>query len=101
MFAEELREKMHAEVVAKYPNGLTPKQFRYLTLSRTDEDGCVEVPSIQDWWAAQSMIMGMCIEGLITRKCRRDEKGPYYITDKGREALRSLDEQSASPGARE
>lgn len=88
--AEARREARHAYVVSRYPGGLTPAQFRHETLASADDDGVLDPPSLADWFKAQSLLIGMWMEGLIERRCRRDEAGPWFITDKGAAALRQL-----------
>lgn len=52
------------------------------------EDEIVDPPSLADWWKRQSMILGLWMrDGLIERRCRRDESGPYYLTAKARAYL--------------
>jgi hypothetical protein len=81
----------HEVVKALFPGGLTPQQYRMVALASTDADGRVDPPAIADWFRQQSLLMGMFIGGEITRKCRRDEPGPWFITDKGRAALKTLE----------
>lgn len=38
-------EERHSDVVKRFPGGLTPVQFRMLTLESADEDGKVDPPS--------------------------------------------------------
>lgn len=76
----------HAVVVSAYPGGLTPAQFRTVALVSTDSDGRIDPPALADWFKQQSLLIGMWMDGLIERRCRRDEAGPYFITEKGRSA---------------
>lgn len=80
-------DERHAAVVERFPGGLTPTQFKQVTLESADEDGRVYPPSLADYWAAWSLLMGMAIEGLIHRRVGPKLPGPFYITDKGREML--------------
>ena len=53
------------------------------------EDEIVDPPSLADWWKRQSMILVLWMrDGLIERRCRRDESGPYYLTAKARAYLK-------------
>ena len=79
-------DERHADVVRRYPGGLTPAQFRHEALVSADADGKLDPPAIADWFKQQSLLLGMWMEGLIERRCRRDESGPWFITDKGRDA---------------
>jgi len=81
------KDARHAEIVALFPAGLTPKQFRTLTLKSADEDGKLDPPSLADWWATQSLLIGMYINGLIEKRGtgpQWNRGGPWYITEKGR-----------------
>lgn len=84
--AETDRELRHADIVLRYPGGLTPAQFRHETLASADEDGKLDPPSIADQFAQWSLLLGMWTDGLICRRCRRDEAGPWFITENGRAA---------------
>jgi hypothetical protein len=83
------REARHQQVVRRFPGGLTPKQFVQVALESADEDGKIDPPSLADWFAGQSILIGMWLSDLIERRCRRDEAGPYFITEKGREFLKT------------
>lgn len=84
---EEL-DRMHDDVVRRYPGGLTPLQFRIVTLESADENGKVYPHSVADWFRRQSMLFAMSWkEGLIESKNRHDEPYDWRITDKGREWL--------------
>ena len=63
--------------------GFYPSQFRQVTLESADDDGKLEPPSIQDGFAGQSLLMGMFIKGLITKRYNMNERGPWYITKQG------------------
>jgi len=80
-------DERHADVVRRYPGGLTPAQFRHEALMSADEDGKIDPPSLSDWFAAQSLLMGMFFDGQINKRCRRNEAGPWFITEKGRAAI--------------
>jgi hypothetical protein len=84
-------------IVAERPQGLTPEEFRRIALESADEDGRI-YPHPIEWWAGMSLLMGMAIKGLVTRKCRRNEAGPWYITDEGRKYLRRTSTTKASDG---
>jgi hypothetical protein len=79
-------DKRHEDVVRRYPGGLTPAQFRHEALASADEDGKLDPPAIADWFKGQGLLIGMWMDGLIERRCRRDEAGPWFITPKGRAA---------------
>lgn len=87
--AHMTRDERHDLVVREFPGGLNRVQFAALTLVSAGEDEIVDPPSLADWWKRQSMILGlwMC-DGLIERRCRRDESGPYYLTAKARAYLK-------------
>jgi len=79
-------EERQAAVVAKYPSGLTAKQFRLATLESADEAGRVYPPWVK-FTTGMSIIIGMQLDGLLTRPGGHHSAGPWYITDKGRAAL--------------
>jgi hypothetical protein len=90
-------DERHADVVSRYPGGLTPEQFRHEALASADDDGKLDPPALADWFKAQSLLLGMWMEGLIGRRCKRNESGPYYITDKGRAARRAAASSPPTP----
>jgi hypothetical protein len=73
-------QERHEDVVRRYPGGLTPAQFRDETLASADEDGKLDPPALADWFKQQSLLMKMWMDGLIERRCRRDEAGPWYLS---------------------
>lgn len=77
-------QQRHEDVVRRHPGGLTPATFRAEALASADEDGKIDPPALADPFAAMSLLIGMWMEGLIERRCRRDEAGPWFITAKGR-----------------
>lgn len=87
-------EKRHADVVSRYPGGLTPEQFRQETLVSAGEDGVIDPPALADWFKQQSLLLRMDWDGLIKRsgpqKRYYDKTGPWLITDKGRELLSNI-----------
>jgi hypothetical protein len=89
--------RLHDEVVAKYPGGLTKVQFRIVTLESADEDddGRVYPPSLANFCQVQSWLMELAfMDGLLTHW--DDGSGlpamhqpmRYKITDKGRAWLK-------------
>lgn len=80
-------QERHEDVMRRYPSGLTPAQFRHETLASADSDGQLDPPALSDWFVTQSLLLRMWMDGLITRRCKRNEAGPYYITDAGRAAI--------------
>lgn len=86
--SEEL-DRMHDDVVRRFPAGLTFEQFRLVTLESADESGKVYPHSLSDWIKRQSMLFHMSLkEGLIEHRGRHDEPFNWHITDKGRAWLR-------------
>lgn len=86
--AEEL-DRMHDDVVRRFPSGLTPDQFRLVTLESADEDGKVYPHSIADVLLQHSMLLHMAVkDGLIDNRGGGYNK-PYdwHITQKGRDWL--------------
>lgn len=79
-------QERHEDVVRRHPGGLTPASFRAEALASADADGKLDPPALADWFAAQSILLGMWMDGVIERRCRRDEVGPWFITNKGRAA---------------
>jgi len=75
-------QQRHEDIVHRFPGGLTPAQFRMLTLESADEDGKLDPPSIADWWTQQSLLMGMYMEGLIEKRGtgpKWHRGGPWFI----------------------
>jgi len=75
-------QQRHEDIARRFPGGLTPAQFRMLTLESADDDGKLDPPSIADWFAAQSLLMGMFIEGLIEKRGTgrmHSRGGPWFI----------------------
>lgn len=87
---EEQLDARYDEIVAKYPNGLTFKQFVQIALESADEDGRIYPHPVGTWMDRQSLMMRMFFDGFVCRRARRNEPGPWYITDKGREYVASL-----------
>jgi len=88
--AHMTRDERHDFVVREFPGGLNGIQFAALTLVSAGDDEIVDPPSLADWWKRQSLILGLWVrEGLIERRCRRDEAGPYYLTAKARAYLKT------------
>lgn len=84
-------DERHEFVVREFPDGLTSVQFAALTLLSAGDDGVVDPPSVGDFFQRQSLIFSLWIvEGLIERKCKRDEAGPYYLTKRSIELLGKL-----------
>jgi hypothetical protein len=96
-------QERHEDVVRRYPGGLTPAQFRHEALASVDADGKLDPPALADWFKAQSLLISMWMDGLIERRARRDEPGPWFITHKGRGAMvqASTGADNVSPGSDE
>ena len=88
----------HDYVVRTFPGGLNGLQFAALTLLSADDDEVVDPPSVGDFFQKQSLILRLCLDGLIERRCRRDEAGPYYLAAKGRAQLERAAEQPRRAG---
>ena len=86
MRSEQELNVLHDTIVRNYPGGLTVQQFRTLTLESADEDGRLYPPSINSF-SGYSILVGMFMDDLIKRHAVPNEKGPWYLTAKGREAL--------------
>ena len=86
--AEDL-DRMHDAVVARFPNGLTPHQFRLTTLESADTEGRVYPHSVADKFRRYSMLIAMChIEGLLDPGWHRHDQPMWWkITQKGRDWL--------------
>lgn len=80
-------DQMHEATVARFPGGCTPAQYRQVVLESADDDGRLYPHTLGDYFAQQSALMGMLIDGLICRRCKMEETGPWYITEKGRKFL--------------
>ena len=92
------RDERHDFVVREFPVGLSGEQFAALTLVSAGEDGIVDPPSLSDWFKRESLILSLWMrEGLIERRCKRDEAGPYYLTKKARDYLKSLNTTAEQP----
>jgi len=64
---------------------MTPADFRRLTLESANEDGQVRPPALTDWWAQQSLLMGMYMEGLIEKRGTGPmwhRGGPWFVARK-------------------
>ncbi len=83
------RDERHDYVVRTFPDGLNGLQFAALTLLSADDEEVVDPPSVGDWFQNQGLIMRLWLDGLIARRCRRDEAGPYYLAAKGRALLKT------------
>lgn len=87
---EEL-DRMHDEVVERFPSGITPDQYRLVTLESADEDGKVYPHTIGDPFKQHSMLLKMSWqEGLLENR-GKGYNAPFdwHITEKGREWLRN------------
>lgn len=80
-------DRRHDEIVAKFSGGISPKQWRIVTLESADDDGRIYPHSLADPFKVYSLLIGMFMDGLIQRRCRHDEAGPWFITDQGRKLL--------------
>lgn len=83
--SEEL-DKMHDAVVARFPESMTPHQFKIVTLESADEDGRLYPHSIADWFLQQSLLTGMwMLENLIEPGWRGHHEPMWWkITNTGR-----------------
>jgi hypothetical protein len=101
MKTEAELDAMHAAIVARFPAGLTPQQYRQIILESADEnkDGLVYPHSVSvpsDPFFQHSFLIGMCFDGLLahwsdgSRRPWKDEPCRYKITDKGRKWLAEL-----------
>jgi hypothetical protein len=83
-------DERHAFVVRSFHGGLNGIQFAALTLLSADDDGIVDPPSVGDFFQRTSMILALSFKyGLIERRCKRNEAGPYYLTVKARDSVRA------------
>ena len=55
-------DRLLDEIVARFPGGLTPEQYRRVVLESADEDGLLYLHSLANWWHRQSLLMGMFME---------------------------------------
>lgn len=99
-------DKLHDDVVARYPGGMTPEQFRIATLESADDDdegrvyppsvSCANQPLIQ-----QSLLIGMWMDKLLDHyddksgRPQMHQPMHYRITDAGRAWLK----ERAAPSA--
>lgn len=93
-------DAMHEAIVARYPGGLTPQQYRQVILESADEDddGRVYPHSISvqgDPLYQVSFLMRMWFDGLLEHwddgsgRPQKHQPMNHKITDKGREWLRA------------
>ena len=82
-------DERHDFVVRTFPGGLSGLEFAALTLLSADDDEMVDPPSVGDFFQRTGMILRLWMDGLIERRCRRDEVGPYYLAAKGRALLKT------------
>ena len=96
MKTEAELDAMHEAIVARFPAGLTPTQYRQVILESADEDGRVYPHSVSvpgEPFAQQSLLIGMWFDGLLEQihdgSGRPNWHQPlqYKITDRGRAAL--------------
>lgn len=85
-WTDEELDRRHDEVVARYPGGLTTAQFRLVALESVRDDGIVHFPNVE-FIKGMSIIIGMHLADLVHRPGGHHAKGPYFITEKGREYL--------------
>lgn len=91
---------MHDDVVARYPEGMTPAQYRQVVLESADSEGRVYPHSIDNYFTKTSLLIGMWFDGLLTHwddgsgRPIKQQPSNYRITDKGRDALVAM---QASP----
>ena len=82
-------DRLHDETVARFPDGLTPEQYRRVVLESADEDGRLYPHALADWWLQQSLLMDLFMKGLIKTNNGYHEPMKWIITDTGRKALRT------------
>ena len=68
---------------------MTWDEWKDDALKSADEDGKVGFLPLTNWFHERSAILGMMMDGLIEHRCRHDDAGPWYITDKGRARSRA------------
>jgi hypothetical protein len=89
-------DAMHAAIVARFPDGLTPRQYRRVILESADANGrvwphSVDVP--EEPLYRQSMLLRMWWEDLLAHlddgsgRPWMHQPARYKITDKGRKWL--------------
>lgn len=81
-------DERHADIVRRYPGGMTVEQFRMETLLSADEGGKLDPPSLSDGLTREGLLICMSINGLIEN--RRNPvmyPGDWHITDEGRSAI--------------
>lgn len=101
MKTEAEQDAMHDAVVKRFPGGLSPQQFRLVTLESADDndDGLVYPPWIAgapgNPMIRQSMLIRMLMDDLLARwndgsgRPIMHQPSRYKITEKGREWLRN------------
>lgn len=74
----------HRFVVGFFPGGMSGVQFAAATIMSADAEGVVDPPSVEDFFKRHSLILRLSLDGLIARRCKMHERGPYYLTSKAR-----------------
>lgn len=75
------------------------KSYKQEVLETADADGQLCPPPVRDWFAGQSVLMGMYMQGLIEKRgegAMYHRGGPWFITDKGRAAA-SIGKERTNP----
>ena len=84
-------DAMHDAVVARFPGGISPADYRRVVLESADDAGRVYPHSLSNMFHQHSLIIGMFFEGLIRTDSPRNAPAIWKITEAGRAAL-STDE---------
>lgn len=64
------------------PMSQAVRDYRQSVLDSADADGRLDPPTLQDWWAQQSLMIGMYMEGLIEKRGTGpmwNRTGPWYL----------------------
>lgn len=95
MRTEEEQTQRQSEIVARYPGGLSGRQFIDLTLESADETDQVYPPWV-DMWAGMSLLHRMMFDGLLRRRDYH-KGGPWVLTEEGRKARAALTTGKGEP----
>ena len=66
---------------------MTRQEYELEVLRTADGEGVLYPPPLTDWWAQQSVLIGMYLRGEIDRKGEGrmyERTGPYCIASAGR-----------------
>ena len=90
--SDEERDHRHADVVSRFPNGLSWDQFVYCTLeSARDDTDLIEPPSMADtFFDHHSRMMRLFLDGLVCSREGHNAPLRWRITAKGRAHLAEL-----------